>query len=65
VKSLVKRRKLSAAQKLVQEEIELEEWGTEAQVKVCAQHSMSRNRCTLFAYAINPHSMSAVGNSSD
>ncbi|KAK3134241.1 hypothetical protein QOZ80_6AG0546730 [Eleusine coracana subsp. coracana] len=34
VKSLVKRRKLSAAQKLVQQEIELEEWGTEAQVKL-------------------------------
>uniref|UniRef100_A0A0A9D089 Rpo2 n=1 Tax=Arundo donax TaxID=35708 RepID=A0A0A9D089_ARUDO len=34
VKSLVKRRKLSEAQKLVQQEIELEEWGTEAQVKL-------------------------------
>jgi hypothetical protein len=47
VKSLVKRRKLSEAQKLVQEEIELEEWGTEAQVKVCAPHSTSRNTSTL------------------
>ena len=35
VKSLVKRRKLTEAQKLVQEQIELEEWGTESQVKVC------------------------------
>ncbi|XP_062229432.1 DNA-directed RNA polymerase 3, chloroplastic-like [Phragmites australis] len=34
MKSLVKRRKLSEAQKLVQQEIELEEWGTEAQVKL-------------------------------
>ncbi|XP_062178704.1 DNA-directed RNA polymerase 3B, chloroplastic-like [Phragmites australis] len=34
VKSLVKRQKLSEAQKLVQQEIELEEWGTEAQVKL-------------------------------
>ncbi|KAL6874119.1 hypothetical protein ACP4OV_014201 [Aristida adscensionis] len=34
VKSLVKRRKLSEAQKLVQQEMELEEWGTEAQVKL-------------------------------
>ncbi|XP_051204605.1 DNA-directed RNA polymerase 3B, chloroplastic [Lolium perenne] len=34
VKSLVRRRKLTEAQKLVQQEIELEEWGTEAQVKL-------------------------------
>ncbi|KAL6603080.1 hypothetical protein ACP70R_043441 [Stipagrostis hirtigluma subsp. patula] len=34
VKSLVKRRKLSEAQKLVQQELELEEWGTEAHVKL-------------------------------
>ncbi|KAG8075105.1 hypothetical protein GUJ93_ZPchr0006g43375 [Zizania palustris] len=34
VKTLVKRRKLSEAQKIVQQEIELEEWGTEAQVKL-------------------------------
>jgi transcription initiation factor TFIID subunit TAF12 len=34
VKTLVKRRKLTEAQKLVQQEIEMEEWGTEAQVKV-------------------------------
>lgn len=39
VKSLVKRRKLSEAHKLVQQEIELEEWGTEAQVKVCFPHN--------------------------
>uniref|UniRef100_A0A0E0E4I9 DNA-directed RNA polymerase n=1 Tax=Oryza meridionalis TaxID=40149 RepID=A0A0E0E4I9_9ORYZ len=34
VKSLVRRRKLTEAQKIVQQEIELEEWGTEAQVKL-------------------------------
>ncbi|KAJ1260156.1 hypothetical protein BS78_10G211000 [Paspalum vaginatum] len=34
VKSLVKRRKMSEAQKLVQQELELDEWGTEAQVKL-------------------------------
>ncbi|EER88745.2 hypothetical protein BDA96_10G274900 [Sorghum bicolor] len=34
VKTLVKRRKMSEAQKLVQQELELEEWGTEAQVKL-------------------------------
>ncbi|CAD6338849.1 unnamed protein product [Miscanthus lutarioriparius] len=34
VKSLVKRQKMSEAQKLVQQELELEEWGTEAQVKL-------------------------------
>uniref|UniRef100_A0A804QAV3 DNA-directed RNA polymerase N-terminal domain-containing protein n=1 Tax=Zea mays TaxID=4577 RepID=A0A804QAV3_MAIZE len=34
VKSLVKRRKMSEAQRLVQQELELEEWGTEAQVKL-------------------------------
>ncbi|KAL5200714.1 hypothetical protein ABZP36_021917 [Zizania latifolia] len=34
VKTLVRRRKLSEAQKIVQQEIELEEWGTEAQVKL-------------------------------
>uniref|UniRef100_A0A0E0ACN1 DNA-directed RNA polymerase n=1 Tax=Oryza glumipatula TaxID=40148 RepID=A0A0E0ACN1_9ORYZ len=34
VKSLVRRRKLTEAQKIVQQEIELEEWGTESQVKL-------------------------------
>ncbi|OEL14072.1 DNA-directed RNA polymerase 3B, chloroplastic [Dichanthelium oligosanthes] len=34
VKTLVRRRKMSEAQKLVQQELELEEWGTEAQVKL-------------------------------
>uniref|UniRef100_A0A0D9WSQ2 DNA-directed RNA polymerase n=1 Tax=Leersia perrieri TaxID=77586 RepID=A0A0D9WSQ2_9ORYZ len=34
VKSLVRRRKMTEAQKIVQQEIELEEWGTEAQVKL-------------------------------
>lgn len=35
VKSLVRRQKMTEAQKLIQQELELEEWGTEAQVKVC------------------------------
>ena len=47
VKSLVRRRKLSDAQKLVQQELELEEWGTEAQVKVCFLHSAHRNTSFL------------------
>ncbi|TKW22107.2 hypothetical protein SEVIR_4G204400v4 [Setaria viridis] len=34
VKTLVRRRKMTEAQKLVQQELELEEWGTEAQVKL-------------------------------
>jgi len=34
---------LSDAQKLVQQELELEEWGTEAQVKVCFLHGAHRN----------------------
>lgn len=34
VKSLVKKQKMSEAQRLVQQELELEEWGTEAQVKL-------------------------------
>ncbi|CAO1948721.1 unnamed protein product [Urochloa humidicola] len=34
VKTLVRRRKMSEAQKLVQQELELEEWGSEAQVKL-------------------------------
>ncbi|KAF8687200.1 hypothetical protein HU200_042868 [Digitaria exilis] len=34
VKSLVRRQKMTEAQKLIQQELELEEWGTEAQVKL-------------------------------
>ncbi|KAF8658576.1 hypothetical protein HU200_059036 [Digitaria exilis] len=33
VKSLLRRQKMTEAQKLIQQELELEEWGTEAQVK--------------------------------
>jgi RecG-like helicase len=49
VKSLVRRRKLTEAQKLVQQEIELEEWGTEAQVKVCYLDSVPKT--TYFSLA--------------
>jgi hypothetical protein len=52
VKSLVKRRKMSEAQKLVQQELELEEWGTEAQVKVRFLCSASRNT-SLFTHILN------------
>lgn len=34
---------MSEAQKLVQQELELEEWGTEAQVKVRFLYSANRN----------------------
>jgi DNA-directed RNA polymerase len=34
---------MTEAQKLVQQELELEEWGTEAQVKVCFLHGAHRS----------------------
>ena len=52
VKSLVKRQKMSEAQKLVQQELELEEWGTEAQVKVRFLYSANRNT-SLVTHILN------------
>uniref|UniRef100_A0A0E0HUC3 DNA-directed RNA polymerase n=1 Tax=Oryza nivara TaxID=4536 RepID=A0A0E0HUC3_ORYNI len=47
VKSLVRRRKLTEAQKIVQQEIELEEWGTESQVKLLYSHQLTKHQRVL------------------
>jgi hypothetical protein len=54
---------MTEAQKLVQQELELEEWGTEAQVKVCFLHGAHRSTSVFTQYS-NTHFMSTVGKSS-